>query len=100
MNILVSSQSVDAAQAASLIAGLRRAHVDANHSPRNPMDGDDPRWRDWYDAGLPAAVGRSDLFVIVIDRGWNSSSWMASEADTASSRGRPFVYAVGRRSVD
>jgi hypothetical protein len=74
MNIFVSSQSVDAPQAASLIEGLRRARVSIEHSPRNPMDGDDPRWRDWYELGLPAAVERCELFVAVIDRGWDCSS--------------------------
>ena len=56
------------------------------------MDGDDPRWRDWYTVGLPAAVGRCDLFVIVVDRGWDCSSWMASEADMALKRGLPLLY--------
>ena len=92
MNVFVSSQSVDAAQASSLIDGLLRAHVEIEHSPRNPLDGDDPRWENWYEVGLPAALARCILFVAVIDRGWDSSSWMAHEAEVATKRGLPVLY--------
>lgn len=56
------------------------------------MDGDDPRWRDWYEAGLPAAIGRCEVFVAVVDRGWDSSTWMGQEADTASKSGLTLLY--------
>jgi hypothetical protein len=92
VNVFVSSQSVDGARAASLIDGLRRAHVRVNHSPRNPLDGQDPRWEDWYQAGLPAAVGRCNVFVAVIDRGWDSSTWMGCEAEMATKAGLPLLY--------
>ena len=92
MNIFVSSQSVDSAHVASLIDGLRQAHVTIEHSPRNPIDADDPRWRGWYEVGLPAAVERSDVFVAVIDRGWDSSTWMACEAEMATKKGLPVLY--------
>ena len=92
MNIFVSSQSVDGARAASLIERLRLAKVTIEHSPRNPIDGDDPRWRGWYEVGLPAAVERCKLFVAVIDPGWESSTWMACEAEVATKKGRPLCY--------
>ena len=76
----------------SLIDGLLRAHVEIEHSPRNPLDGDDPRWENWYEVGLPAALARCILFVAVIDRGWDSSSWMAHEAEVATKRSLPVLY--------
>ena len=47
MKVFVSSQAVDNEAAASLIRVLRGAGVDVEHSPRNPMDGPDARWRGW-----------------------------------------------------
>jgi hypothetical protein len=44
------------------------------------MDGSDSRWDTWYDVGLPATIERCDIFVIVVDQGWDSSTWMAIEA--------------------
>jgi hypothetical protein len=32
------------------------------------------------------------VFVAVIDRGWDSSTWMAQEADLASRKGLPLLY--------
>jgi len=52
------------------------------HSPINPADGSDPRWTTWY-ADLADVIAKSDVFVVVIDDVWDSSTWMASEADAA-----------------
>jgi hypothetical protein len=92
MSIFISSQSVDSAHAASLIDGLRRARMGVEYSPRNPRDGEDPRWVGWYEAGLAAALGRCCLFVAVIDHVWDSSTWMACEADMATRRGLSLLY--------
>jgi hypothetical protein len=92
VSIFLSSRAADAPLAAALIDGLRRVNVKVEHSPRNPKDGEDPRWGDWYKVGLPAALGRSHLFVAVIDRGWDSSTWMAIEADTATKTGLPMFF--------
>jgi hypothetical protein len=86
MTIFVSSQSVDTAPASLLIDGLRRAGVAVEHSPRNPIHGHDPRWQDWYSKGLQDALKRCTSFVAVVDRVWESSTWMAVESDEAKKR--------------
>jgi hypothetical protein len=86
MPIFGSSQSVGTAPASLLIDGLRRAGVAVEHSPRNPSDGHDPRWQDWYAKGLHDALTRCTSFVAVVDRSWESSTWMAVEADEAKKR--------------
>ena len=53
MSIFISSQSIDAAQAASLVGGLHRAHVKVEHSPRDPRDG-----------GLPLLYWNPDRLVV------------------------------------
>jgi hypothetical protein len=83
MMVFVSSQSVDTAPASLLIDGLRGAGAAVEHSPRNPSDGHDPRWKNWYDKGLQEALKRCASFVAVVDRAWDSSTWMAIEADEA-----------------
>jgi hypothetical protein len=92
MIVFVSSQSVDAANARTLIQHLMASGLAVDHSPRNPLDGDDPRWHDWFKKGLPAAVAAADCFVIVIDGGWDSSTWMGEEAHIASVSGLPMYY--------
>ena len=59
-----------------------------NHSPRNPLDGDDRRWADWYQRGLQEAIKESQSFVIIVDRGWDSSTWMGIEADEGLRKAR------------
>ena len=66
-----------------LISELKQNGFRTSHSPRNPLDGDDSRWHDWYEKGLDEAIKESQSFVIVVDRGWDSSTWMAIEADQA-----------------
>jgi TIR domain len=83
MRVFVSCQAVDRKPAGDLIRELRMAGIEVEHSPRNPLDGNDPRWEGWYQAGLAAAIGGCDVFVIVVDDGWDSSTWMAIEADAA-----------------
>jgi hypothetical protein len=81
--VFVSSQAVDQWPAAQLIACLNKLGVSLEHSPSNPRDKPDQRWKDWYHQGLPATLRRCRLFVIVVDDGWDSSSWMAQEAHLA-----------------
>lgn len=83
MAIFVSSQAVDEPPASDLIAGLRSASLVVEHSPSNPAHGDDGRWSDWYAKGLAETLARCSIFVAVIDLGWDSSTWMAIEADLA-----------------
>ena len=59
------------------------------HSPGNPLDGDDARWADWYAKGLSETLDRCDTFVAVIDEVWDSSTWMGQEADTGMTKRLP-----------
>jgi hypothetical protein len=90
--IFVSSQRIDGPPANQLVAALLATGVTVIGSPSNPLDSHDPRWSNWYEAGLPEAVRRCSAFVIVVDRGWDSSTWMSIEAEEAlkcSIGGRP-----------
>jgi hypothetical protein len=77
MRVFISSPNVDQPPASLLIEGLRSARAEVDHSPRGPLD---PRWGDWYDVGCQQAIERCDTFVMVVDRVWDSSTWMAHEA--------------------
>jgi hypothetical protein len=81
--VFVSSQSVDNKPASVLIAGLRNAGLEVEHSPSTPQDREDERWADWYHQGLARTLSMCSAFVIVIDSGWDSSTWMAMEAREA-----------------
>jgi hypothetical protein len=80
--VFVSSHAVSHKPANGLIRGLQRAGVEVGHSPLNPLDGIDPRWEHWYESGLAVALSGCNAFVIVVDAGWDSSTWMAIEAHT------------------
>jgi hypothetical protein len=82
-SVFVSSQAVDRMPAQGLLAALRNANIQVEHSPSNPLDGQDVRWSDWYGVGLIHSLRRSNVFVIAVDQGWESSTWMAQEADMA-----------------
>jgi hypothetical protein len=80
MRIFVSSENVDRPPANALIARLRQEGWYVDHSPRNPAEGQDSRWPNWYREGLPAALDQTDIFIIALNHVWDSSSWMAEEA--------------------
>jgi len=85
-NVFISCQDIDAAHAQSLISALEQCHVTVQHSPRNPLHGEDPRWQNWYDRLLPELIAKANAFVIVLDHAWDSSTWMATESEEALSR--------------
>ena len=80
LNVFVSCERVDDERATAFIEALRRRGCVVSHSPRNPMDGQDERWADWYAVGLKDELRRADVFVAVVTSGWASSSWMLCEA--------------------
>jgi hypothetical protein len=82
--IFVSSCRIDGFHAAALIKRLRDESFTVLHSPRNPADGEDHRWRDWYEHGCRAELEMADIFVTVISRAWNCSTWMAHEVGETS----------------
>lgn len=83
MHFFVSSTTVLRPPASELIAALRAAGHQVDHSPRGP---DDPRWPDWYQSGSQLAIAACETFIIVLDRAWDSSTWMAHEADLGTAR--------------
>jgi TIR domain len=93
--VFVSSQAVDRDPARQLIGRLQSVGVRVEHSPSNPLDREDARWPDWYQEGLRAALGRCRLFVIVVDAGWDSSTWMAQEAHAALESDRMIRHLEG-----
>jgi hypothetical protein len=91
--LFISCQDIDGDQAQRLIQTLMQNGFTIVHSPRNPLRGHDQRWDDWYSRGLPAAISKASAFIIVIDQGWDSSSWMATESDEALRASLPmYVY--------
>lgn len=79
MRIFVSSENVDQPPARLLVERLRQEGWAVDHSPRNPAEGPDPRWRGWYDHGCGEALRRADVFITVVTPTWEST-WMAHEA--------------------
>ncbi len=82
-SIFVSSQGIDNPPASTLIAALRAKGITVEHSPSNPIDRTDPKWNNWYAEGLAQTLAKCEKFVIVIDEGWDSSSWMGEESHAA-----------------
>src|SRR5688572_11316733 len=86
MHFFVSSTIVDQPPASELIAALRAAGHQVDHSPRGP---DDPRWPDWLEAGCRRAIEPCDTFVVIQD--WDQAPWTTLEAQLGDEQasGRP-----------
>ena len=82
----VSCENIDAPWAAAFVGHVRVSGFRVEHSPRNPAYGPDERWQDWYQSGLSAALDSAEYFVIVLTRGWESSTWMGEESQVAEKR--------------
>lgn len=80
IRVFVSFYPGNSAHGPALVAALRGAGCEVAHSPDADAMGD------WYASGLPAALDRSDVFACVISQAWDSSTWMAIEADEAMRR--------------
>src|SRR5947209_16595726 len=81
--VFVSSCRIDAPNAAAFISRLRSEDFFVMHSPRNPSDGKDERWRTWYDKGCREEMEQVEIFITVISYAWDCSTWMASEGHEA-----------------
>ena len=79
MRVFISSQAIDDENAQEFVHAIRAEGIAVEHSPRNPIHGQDPRWTEWYSSGLATTVANCDLFVVVVDKGWDSSTWMGIE---------------------
>jgi hypothetical protein len=87
MIIFISSQRIDDPQTSFLIKRLCEVGINIYHSPRNPLDGEDEKWKcNWYEKGLRDALNKTDVFIASIDLGWGSSTWMGIESDEGLKR--------------
>lgn len=80
--VFVSCERIDEPVVIELIKKLKKFFV-VLHSPRNPLDGEDFKWNDWYQTGLNGALAKSDIFLIAVTNGWDSATWMAIESHEA-----------------
>lgn len=81
--VFLSSQAIDRVPARTLAELLHTRAFRIDSSPRHPSDGPDVRWGDWYTTGLINALRGAQIAVLVVDDGWDSSTWMAEEARLA-----------------
>jgi hypothetical protein len=82
MTVFVSAENVDDRRPRALIEALRARGYVVEHSPRSP-NLEPERWRDWYGRGCADATRRASVVVTVVTDGWDGSTWMAHEAQTA-----------------
>jgi hypothetical protein len=90
--VFVSTEVGRFAPAIDFVARLAAA-VDVDQSP---LDGEDPRFRNWYAHDCRDAIARADAFVALATYGYDGSSWMAHELQTAwqlfEAHGRPRLF--------
>jgi hypothetical protein len=98
VRVFVSTENSAHDRARRFIDGLREAGLQVTCSPLNPALGDDPRWRDWYETGCSATIEATDVFVAVVTAGYDCSTWMAIEFETAweanQANGRPRLFVL------
>lgn len=79
-SIFISCERVDDDYPSKLIAYLKAKGYTVRHSPKNPVDGKDDKWENWYSFGLNDCLENSNYFIIIVTDSWDSSSWMGQEA--------------------
>ncbi|CAK0778495.1 hypothetical protein CCP4SC76_6610001 [Gammaproteobacteria bacterium] len=87
--LFLSTEDIDDPLAMRILEALVAADWSVEHSPRNPGRGPDARWSDWYSQGCADTLGRADVSLGVCTPGWDGSSWMAHEGETALELGVP-----------
>jgi hypothetical protein len=97
VKVFVSSENTKDPRVARIIDQLRRAPgIEVDHSPLNPLVGNDPRWQGWYGSECSKAIAAADCFLAIETRGYDCSTWMAHEFDVAwtlcRERGRPLLF--------
>jgi hypothetical protein len=80
MRCFVSSCAIDQHPARELVRAIREVAIVVEHSPVPPDSGGDSRWKNWYQSGCSETIAKCDALVIVVDRAWDSSTWMAHES--------------------
>ena len=76
----VSCCAIDQHPASDLVRAIRELGIVVEHSPIPPDRGSDPRWNNWYQIGCSEMIAKCNAFVIVVDRAWDSSTWMGHES--------------------
>jgi hypothetical protein len=102
--IFISTENTVDERVVQVIGLLKAEGYSVTTSPLNPAIGDDPRWKDWYDNGCQAAIESNDVFLAVVTAGYDSSTWMAIEFQTAwkankATSGRPRLFVLHRTAV-
>lgn len=93
MRLFISAENMDDPLAATMLASLLASGWQVEHSPHSTDRDADPRWSDWYARGCTEALSRADVFLAVVTPGWDGSTWMAHEAETALDSGVPlFIW--------
>lgn len=82
-DIFISCARVDSPHATALIRELRRKEFHVAHSPREPLDGHDESWHNWYEGRGQSTIAATEIFVVVVTEAWDCSTWMAFEATEA-----------------
>ncbi len=83
MNAFINCERIDDLFVERLINNLKLEGFMVSTSPKNPIDGEDIRWNNWYNFGIDEALQNIDVFISIITDSWSSSTWMAIECDTA-----------------
>ena len=97
VKVFVSTENTKDPRVARIIDGLRKfPAIEVEHSPLNPLVGDDPRWQGRDDRECRGAIAAADCFLAIETRGYDCSTWMAHEFDVAwklrRERGRPLLF--------
>ncbi|MCU0238595.1 MAG: toll/interleukin-1 receptor domain-containing protein [Pyrinomonadaceae bacterium] len=77
MNIFISSENIDSQLTQSLLSRLKEEKIEVFHSPKKPNG-------DWYNIGFNKKIEKVGLFIAVISKYWDSSTWMQHEIHYAS----------------
>lgn len=80
MKVFVSSEDIDSRFVKSMIEELRCHSFVVSHSPRK---NNDTHWGNWYEQGLDEELKQVEIFIAVITKSWELSTWMAHEINAA-----------------
>lgn len=97
VKVFVSTENTKDPRVERIIDELRKSPgIEVEHSPLNPLAGDDPRWQGWDGRESGKAIAAADCFLAIETRGYDSSTWIAQEFDVAwklhHERGRPLLF--------
>lgn len=83
VSVFISTDNFGNVSIQEILNSLMEQNLIVNTSPKNPVNGYDAKWVDWYSKGLQLALVSTDVFIIILTDSWESSTWMAEEAHRA-----------------